>query len=82
MSGLYCCEVCGLDPHWEIVRRGDVVVTWACDEHLTAACDGLQREFEVTTLLVEDFRRLREGAKAAPHPPVMTPLRGDVNVRR
>ena len=37
---LGCCETCDdKDPHWEIVRIGDVVVTWACDDHLATQND-------------------------------------------
>lgn len=61
MSRAYCCEVCGArDPGWEIVRVGDVVVTWACDDHLAVACDRLQRDSEVTRLSVENLRKRRE----------------------
>jgi hypothetical protein len=37
----YRCEGCPGDPpspdtaQWQITRHGDVVVTWACDEHLS-----------------------------------------------
>ena len=60
----YCCEVCdNADPHWYIMRRGDVVVSWACDSHLSEVCERLQRDREVTTLLVTDYRKAREQAK-------------------
>jgi hypothetical protein len=59
----YCCEICGVpDPHWVIERWGDAVVTWACDDHLAAACDALQRYPEVTKLSVRDNRKAREWA--------------------
>lgn len=62
----YCCEVCDdADPHWHIMRRGDVVVSWACDDHLSTVCERLQRDFEVTTLLVTDSRKARERAETA-----------------
>jgi hypothetical protein len=58
------CEVCDdRDPHWEIVRVGDVVVSWACDEHLADVCERLQRDSEVTRLTVEDKRKRREWAQ-------------------
>lgn len=60
----YCCEVCdNADPHWHLMRRGDVVVSWACDSHLSEVCERLQRDHEVTTLLVTDYRKAREQAK-------------------
>jgi hypothetical protein len=62
----YCCEVCdGTDPHWTIMRRGDVVTSWACDDHLAVVCERLQRDFEVTELIVRDSRKAREWAAAA-----------------
>lgn len=65
----YCCEVCdGTDPHWMIMRRGDVVTSWACDSHLAAVCERLQRDFEVTELIVRDSRKARERAAAGQIP--------------
>jgi len=62
----YCCEVCdGTDPHWYIMRRGDVVVSWACDAHLSRVCERLQRDREVTELIVTDSRKARARADAA-----------------
>lgn len=62
----YCCEVCDdADPHWHIMRTGDVVTSWACDSHLVAVCERLQRDFEVTELTVTDSRKARERAEAA-----------------
>jgi hypothetical protein len=58
-----CCEVCGgTDPHWNVTRRGDVVTTWACDHHIAHVLTGLQRDFEVTELVVSDARKAREWA--------------------
>lgn len=63
MSLAFCCETCdAADPRWNITRIGDVVTTWACDEHLAGACDGLQRDFEITQLVVRDARKMREWA--------------------
>jgi len=57
------CEVCdAADPHWTIMRTGDVVTSWACDEHLAAVCERLQRDSEVTELTVRDSRKAREWA--------------------
>jgi hypothetical protein len=57
------CEICSArEPHWTVLRRGDVAVTWACDEHLAVACGNLQRDFEVTELVVTDYPRACERA--------------------
>ncbi len=64
MSRAYCCEVCGIaGPHWVIMRIGDVVVTWACDTHLAEVCEELQRDFEVTELVVRHAQKAREWAE-------------------
>ena len=61
----YCCEVCdAADPHWHIMRRGDVIVSWACDDHLAEVCERLQRDHEVTALIVTDSRKARKRADA------------------
>jgi len=53
MSGrAFRCEVCDLTPLWRIGRVGDVATSWACDEHLSAVCERLQRDFEITKLTV------------------------------
>lgn len=66
MSRAYCCEICDTDdPHWTIMRRGDVAVSWACDGHLAEVCERLQRDHEVTELIVQDYRKARERAAAA-----------------
>jgi hypothetical protein len=63
MSRASCCEVCDTaNPRWNITRRGDVVTTWACDDHLASACAGLQRDHEVTGLVVVDSRKAVEWA--------------------
>ena len=60
----FCCETCdSSDPHWRIMREGDAAVTWACDSHLASACDRLQRDYEVTRLIVADARKAREWAE-------------------
>ena len=63
MSLAYCCEVCdAADPHWTIMRTGDVATSWACDDHLAVVCERLQRDFEVTELTIRDSRKAREWA--------------------
>lgn len=60
MSRAYCCEVCDdADPHWNLTRRGDVVTSWACDADLAAVADRMQRDHEVTKLVVRDTRKAR-----------------------
>ena len=49
----FCCAVCDSpDPTWRIVRRGDAVVSWACQDDLSTVCFGLQRDWEKTQLIV------------------------------
>ncbi len=61
MSRAYCCEACDVaDPHWTIMRTGDVVTAWACDAHLAIVCEQLQRDPEITELTVRDSRKARE----------------------
>lgn len=63
MSRACCCEACDdPDPRWNLTRRGDVVTTWACDADLPAVAAGLQRDFEVTGIVVTDARKAREWA--------------------
>lgn len=63
MSRYGCCEACdGTDPHWILERRGDVVVSWACDGHLARVAEGMQRDSEVTELIVCDYRKACEWA--------------------
>lgn len=63
MSRAYACEVCDtLDPHWSVARIGDAVITWACDAHLVVTCERLQRDHEVTGLVIRDARKAREWA--------------------
>jgi len=60
MSYAFKCAVCDGEPLWRITRIGDVVVSWACATDLSAVCDSLQRDFEVTELVVEHQPKLRE----------------------
>lgn len=60
MSLAFKCQVCDGDPLWRITRVGDVVVSWACSSDLSAVCESLQRDFEVTELVVEHQPKLHE----------------------
>lgn len=51
------CHVCHVEPDWTVRRRGDAVVDWACPEHLAAVCAHLQRDSELTELVVVDHRK-------------------------
>jgi hypothetical protein len=49
----YCCDVCGSEMvWWRIDRRGDVVASWTCRDHLADGCVNLQRDGEDTELVV------------------------------
>jgi hypothetical protein len=52
--------VCDGDPTWRISRRVDAVVSWACDEDLYTVCHRLQRDWEVSELVVVSQTKLRE----------------------
>lgn len=39
----YRCETCDTLPDWRVTRLGDAVVTWACNEHLSQACERFYR---------------------------------------
>ena len=53
MTGLASrCEVCDVHPLWSIERIGDAVESWACGPHLSSVCMRLQRDHEVTRLVV------------------------------
>ena len=63
MSRSYCCEACDVPgAHWMLTRRGDAVVTWSCDTHLAQVTEGLQRDHEVTEVVVCDARKAQEWA--------------------
>lgn len=49
------CEICHTEPRWYLIRSGDVVVSWACDQHLSEVCHRLQRDNEITELVVTDY---------------------------
>ena len=60
----YHCEVCDHpDPRWALTRRGDAVRSWACDEDLVTVVDNLQRDHEVSEVVVRDRRKAREWAR-------------------
>jgi hypothetical protein len=59
------CEVCDGVPQWRILRRGDVVVSWACPSHLSEVCVRLQRHHELTELVITDSPKAREWADVA-----------------
>lgn len=63
MSRAYRCEVCDGEPMWSITRIGDVATTWACPNDLSAACDRMQRDFEVTELRVTHHVKSLEWAQ-------------------
>lgn len=62
MTESYRCGVCGGPVRWTVERRGDAVVTWSCDPHLAEVCRDLQRQWEVTELVVVDtVKRVERG---------------------
>jgi hypothetical protein len=63
VSLAFRCEICDGMPGWRIERQGDAVVSWACDAHLSAVCDRLQRDWEVTRLVVIHQAKLAETAE-------------------
>lgn len=63
MSDAYRCEICDELPQWTILRRGDVIVSWACPQHLSDVCSRLQRGWEVTELVVTDHYKAVEWAQ-------------------
>lgn len=54
------CHACHAEPDWSIIRRGDVVVDWACHDHLAPVCARLQRDHELTELVVTDRHKAVE----------------------
>lgn len=54
------CEICHGEPRWRIERRGDAVVSWACDPHLADVCHRMQRDSEITELVVTDRIKRQE----------------------
>jgi len=62
MTYAYRCEVCGGDAVWTLTRRGDVAATWADAEHLHEVLLNLQRDFEVTEIVVRHYGKTVEWA--------------------
>lgn len=54
------CHSCHDTADWRITRRGDAVVEWACQEHLAMICTYLQRDHEITELVITDHRKATE----------------------
>lgn len=59
----FLCEVCDGEPLWRLLRRGDAVVSWACPQHMSAVAERLQRDSEVTELVVTHEPKAREWAE-------------------
>lgn len=59
----YLCDVCRCEPEWSILRRGDVIRSWACAAHLHTVCVSLQRYDELTELTVTNFAKAVEWAQ-------------------
>lgn len=70
MSLNNACHVCDGEYTWRIERYGDAVVSWACNEHLGAACEELQRKWETTRLVVWQPGRsvIKNDAPPCQHP--------------
>lgn len=49
------CEVCAGNPNWRFDRKGDAVVSWACNDHLLEVLMNLQRDWEDTQITVRRF---------------------------
>jgi SH3-like domain-containing protein len=59
----YACGVCAASkPEWRILRRGDAAVSWACDAHLAQECIAMQRDWEVSELVITLAQKTREWA--------------------
>lgn len=61
----FLCEICDDAPKWRFDRRGDAVVSWACAEHFDAVADRLQRDWEITELVVSLSTKRREWTEIA-----------------
>lgn len=63
MSHAFRCQTCNGEPMWQVLRIGDVVVSWACPEHLSNIAEEMQRDYEVTELSVKRWAKLVEVAE-------------------
>lgn len=74
MSPTRQCEICDAAPRWTI-RRTDGAMAWSCARHVSKVCEGLQRDWEMTEVVLTDYQRAikRAGAWAAGQLP---PARG------
>lgn len=52
MSYAFLCEVCNASAVWRLDRRGDAAVTWTCEEDLSDVLWKMQRNWEVTEVVV------------------------------
>ena len=60
----HCCPLCDSeDPAWTVERQGDVATSWACETHLSRVLELLQRDHEVTRLVVRSAPKAREWAQ-------------------
>lgn len=51
------CGLCAGTPRWRLEREGDVIVTWACTEHLVLVlADLLEPTQHRRTALVTDLQ--------------------------
>lgn len=58
------CPLCGdAEPKWTITRNGDVATSWACADDLDRVMDLLQRDHEVTQLVVRNRPKAIEWAE-------------------
>jgi hypothetical protein len=59
---VYRCQVDNGEADWSLTRIGDLATSWACDPHLPAVLRDLQRDWEITKVVVRDCRKLHEHA--------------------
>ena len=59
----YRCGECDAEPIWSMTRRGDVACNWACTDHFTVVALDLQRDHEITELVVTHFPKAVEWAE-------------------
>ena len=57
------CGECDEEPTWQLLRRGDVATNWACTPHLAVVADDLQRDWEITELIVTHWQKSLEWAE-------------------